>query len=292
MQRQGGISRLWHALLPRLSMRFNLTPLERADVFLSTYYRRAPFGIRSLVLVYDMIAERYPLIGRYHPDAIDKRYAIANATKVIAISQQTACDVEKLMGRTVDAIAYPGIEPDFGIVRADAVEQFQSFIGKPYFLIVGKRGLYKNVQVLYQAWGSWKGHEQYAIVCVGGEPNLPADIAFDNKFPGVRKPVILEDADLPLAYAGAVALVYPSLIEGFGLPALEAMACHCPVIGGETLREVCGEYAHYVDVTRPKDIQRGLDAVVSDKKPSKVHTEAFCWDKMADTMSEVIRSMV
>lgn len=291
-QRTGGISKIWNALIPRLAHSFGVAAaLADADVFISTYYRRAPLGLPSLVLVYDMIAERYPGVGRFHPDGVDKRRAIAEATRIVAISEQTACDVTKFTGRKVDAIAYPGIERDYGIVLMDKVDQFRAFVGKPYLLVVGNRGLYKNVSVLYQAWGTWEPRDKYAIVCIGGETALPQDAAFDAKFPGVRKVMQLSDADMSVAYSGASALVYPSLIEGFGLPPLEAMACGCPVVCGETMREVCGNHAHYADVTRPKDVQRALYEVVDAPMVVKPCLEQFCWDKMAGTIAQVIRGM-
>lgn len=293
LQKQGGISRIWRELMPRLAVSYNLSQAADADVFISTYYRRAPLGMKSLVLVYDMIAERYSGVGRFHPAAVDKRRAIAEATRIVAISQQTATDVQRYTGRKVDAVAYPGIARDYGIVMEQGVEQFRQFIGKPYLLVVGNRGLYKNVSVLYQVWPTWVGRETYAIVCVGGEPNLPQDIAFDNKFPGVRKPVFLSDDDMPLAYAGATALVYPSMIEGFGLPTLEALACGCPVVCGETMREVCGNHAHYADVMRPKDVQRALDEAMAALPVVMPRTllDCYSWDGMAKTMSEVIEGM-
>ncbi len=292
-QRVGGISKIWNALAPRLARSFDVVhDIADADVFISTYYRRSPIGLPSLVLVYDMIAERYPGVGRYHVDAVDKRRAIAEGTKIVAISEQTGCDVTKFTGRKVDAIAYPGIERDYGIVLSGAVDQFRAFIGKPYLLVVGNRGLYKNVAALYQAWGAWEHRDEYAIVCVGGEVSLPQDVAFDAKYPGVRKVVQLSDADMPIAYSGATALVYPSLIEGFGIPPLEAMACNCPVVCGETMREVCGNHAYYADVTRPKDLQRAMTAVIDFPLPmARACLERFCWDKMAETMTATIRSM-
>lgn len=293
-QSNGGISKIWRHLIPLLGAEFSLTNMNEAAVFVSTYFRRAPLGMPSLVLVYDMIAERFQAIGPHHPDSVDKRRAIAEATRIVAISQRTASDVQFYTGRAVDAVAYPGIERDYGVVMASAVERFQAYVGKPYILIVGNRGLYKNVQTLYQAWPHWGKRDKYAIVCVGGEAMLPQDEAFDKQFPGTRKVVQLTDEELPVVYSGAAALVYPSIMEGFGMPPLEALACGCPVIAsGDALGEVCGLAALYADVTRPREIVRALDCIEEVPRPmNAARYDKFSWDGMAKTMAEVIRSTI
>ena len=71
--------------------------------------------------------------------------------------------------------------------------------------------------------------------------------------------------DLPALYSGAEALVYPSLIEGFGLPVLEAMRCATPVLTSNTssLPEVGGDAVLYVDPRRPDEIAAGLQRLTS-----------------------------
>lgn len=265
LQQHGGASRLWRNLAPALHDALpdaTFDPALPANWFISTYYQRAPLGVRSLTLVYDMICNRYPLIDTNRADAVDCRTVIAEASAVASISQTTADDVKRYTGRD-SVVAYPGVAADFGHVTPSAVRHFQQFIGKPYFLMVGNRALYKNAQAVYQAWHSFAGRHGYALVCVGGEEPLPQDVAFRDHSRDTWQHIRMGDDTLNAAYAGATALVYPSLMEGFGLPLVEAMACACPVICDPALHEAAGEAAVYVDMTKPQDIAQALDAVQS-----------------------------
>src|SRR5205823_11746410 len=99
-----------------------------------------------------------------------------------------------------------------------------------------------------------------------------------------------EDERLRRYYAGAEALVLPSLYESFGLPALEAMALGCPVIvskiGG--LPEVCGDAALYVNPYDVSDIAAQIERILTDrrlrdsmKQAGVVRAKHFDWDRAA-----------
>jgi glycosyltransferase involved in cell wall biosynthesis len=101
---------------------------------------------------------------------------------------------------------------------------------------------------------------------------------------------------LRLAYAGAVALVYPSKYEGFGLPVLEAISCGCPVITcpNASIPEVAGEAALYVN---DEDVEGLTDALCEVQKPKVRNSliaagleqaKKFSWSKMAKTVSSAL----
>jgi glycosyltransferase involved in cell wall biosynthesis len=163
----------------------------------------------------------------------------------------------------VDAIITPS-----EVVRREVVEQFQvpdrSVIAvplaaremfhpvegdppeAPYLLFVGTIEARKNIVRMVEAWQGLHSRFAVELWMVGRvrEGFLPPD-----EIPGLRYLGAVDDADLPALYSGAIACVYPSLYEGFGLPVLEAMQCGCPVIASRdpAIVEVSGNSVIHVD---------------------------------------------
>ena len=104
----------------------------------------------------------------------------------------------------------------------------------------------------------------------------------------------VSDEELVELYRTAVAMVFPSLSEGFGLPPLEAMACGCPVAVSRaaSLPEVCGDAAVYFDPTSVEDIARGIDEVLTTPPSGGVERAAlFTWDECAHRHDAVYRQL-
>lgn len=288
MQLAGGISTLWRALGPLLREAlpdFTFDASQPADVFLSTYYQPAPDEAKSIVVVYDYIADRYPGIPKYSPDILWKRAAVAQADAVVAISEWTASDVLRFDGKQA-SVAYPATS--LARVSHDAVQAFKAKYSLPdnYVLIVGRRDLYKNVSTYWQAARMMQPPP--FTLCVGGE---------EAAIPSGKR-VHLDASELSAAYTGAMCLVYPSLYEGFGLPVLEAYACGCPVICGDggALAEINGATC-VVDVTRPREIAQAL-LKMQDPGTRIGHilkgydvAQRFSWASMAASVATVIRDV-
>ena len=182
-----------------------------------------------------------------------------NATDVIVVSDFTRRDLE---------LFYPGCAGRTRVIREAASGTFRAHgdaeaakkqfgLGPEYLLFVGSLKAHKNLAVLLDAFATLRrDHEQAQLVVVGKRDRKEQAI-FDrvSTEPGVKYLGVRADDELAQLYRGAKALVLPSLWEGFGLTALEAMACGTPVISSDraSLPEVVGDAALLFN---PEDTQR------------------------------------
>jgi glycosyltransferase involved in cell wall biosynthesis len=203
-------------------------------------------GARVVYTVYDLIPELF-----IHPGKLleERRAALSVADQVIAISQSTATDLQRLYGVPSDRITVVPLATHFCAQPAPPS-------GRPYLLGVGNRAGYKNFSAALEAFAQLApAHPELDLVCAG--PPFAEeewrDLATRGLAARVRCLPRPTDAELIQAYAGAIACVVPSVYEGFGLPVLEAMACGAPVVSSSagSLAEVGGEAALYAEPTAP-----------------------------------------
>ena len=162
----------------------------------------------------------------------------------------------------------------------------------------------KNLATLVAAFGRLPDalRQTHLLVVAGAEGWLRVDPESLAAAAGVGDRLrclgAVDEADLPLLYAGAAAFAYPSLYEGFGLPPLEAMACGAPVVTSNTssLPEVVGEAAVLVDPTSVDSVRDGLAAVLADGERRRALRAAglaraaeFSWERTARETLAVYR---
>jgi glycosyltransferase involved in cell wall biosynthesis/precorrin-6B methylase 2 len=271
---------------------------ENADLFVSTYYS-FPLSTPSIVLIHDMIPEIFDRdynIGNSMWQ--EKHEAIRRASAYVAVSQNSARDLQRFFPEVKKVIlANNGVSDLFKPATPQDIAQFQFKYGisKPYFLIVGAYTGYKNTILFFQAFSQLSTKQGFEIVCTGKQGGLTEEFRQYTQGTVVHC-LNLTDEELRLAYAGAVALVYPSKYEGFGMPVLEALACGCPAITcrNASLPEVAGEAALYI---RDDSIEDAIDALCEVQK-NKVRealitagfeqAKRFSWQQMAEIMRSVL----
>ncbi|HEY9648844.1 MAG TPA: glycosyltransferase family 1 protein [Chroococcidiopsis sp.] len=270
-----------------------------ADLFISTYYTQ-PLTTPAALMLYDMIPEAR---GKWDlPLVQEKRTAIAYATNYVAISQNTATDVERFCGDVLNntvKVAYCGVEPTFQPADPDQIAAFKQKYGitKPYFMAIGvdNPSSYKNNGLFFQGFAQLASKTGFDLVCTTFSINFSPEwraLTAGSTLHLVR----LSDEELAVAYSGAIALVYPSQYEGFGMPILEAMACGCPVIAcpNSSIPEVAGDAALYVP---DSDGAAMADALCEVQKPSVrqrliqaglERSQMFSWVTMAEQVRNVL----
>ena len=278
----------------------------KIDVFSSSYYT-TPISTPMLLMVYDMIPELFDF-DMSHRIWMEKVASICYAQRYLCISENTRNDLLSL---------YPEIPPshasmahcgvDVRVFRpcdATEVDAFRQSHGldRPYFLFVGSRvqhSGYKNSGLFFEAV-SRMGSAQFDVFCVGGEREIEQNIV--QSLPsGVRcRRVELSDEELALAYGGALALVYPSLYEGFGMPVIEAMASGCPVITTRhgSLAEAAGNAALLIEGDSVAEMRAALERVQDPavraalREKGLAHTRQFRWEDMATALASDLEELV
>ena len=174
--------------------------------------------------------------------------------------------------------------------------------GSPYFLYVGNHKPHKNIPRLLKAFSRSRVKDDVRLFLTGKPAQEESEIIEIEKLGS--KVVYLgfvEEDRLPELYANAMALVLPSLYEGFGLPALEAMACGIPVAvsNSTSLPEVVGEAGILFDPVEVDEISTALDRLATDASlrdqlglAGRQRAALFTWDKSARKLDAALRFLV
>lgn len=287
---------LWYPLQGRAAAR---------DVGAQVYHcpgLRAPLlrgGVPTVVTVHDLNflvrPETVSTWNRLYSRATVRR-VVSSADRVIAVSRSTADDLDHLLG--VDGsrvrVVPNGVDDSFlheppGALPAAAAEA-------PYVLFVGTPEPRKNLPRLVEAVERLRAAGRpERLVIAGGEgwgmtrPRSAGSVVALGR---------VRDDELRALYANALCLVLPSLHEGFGLPALEAMATECPVVAARSgaLPEVCGDAAVMVDPLSVASIANGIVAAIEDAERLRVAGRARAlahdWTASAARAVAVYRELV
>lgn len=270
--------RMWHRLRIPLPVE---AFLGRLDIFHSPDFVLPPVARAVKVLtIHDLSFLRVPECAdprlRWYLGQVVPR-SVRRADFLLADSESTRCDLIELLGVPPDRVRviYGGVDARFTPVQdADALQRVRDTYagGRPFILAVGTLEPRKNYPTLIRAFAQVRQAAglPHALVIVGrkGWVYEPIFAAVDELglHDDVRFPGFVPDEALPALYSAADMLVTPSFYEGFGLPALEAMACGTPVIVSDvsSLPEVVGDAGVRIDPRDVEGLAHAMARVVQD----------------------------
>lgn len=220
------------------------------------------------------------------------------ADAVVTNSQGTADRLRDMLGIAADGVALPGVtdgfEPQLPKYVSARLAAFK--ISGPYFLAVGTLEPRKNLSALIEAFVSLKRdgklgeHNLLFVGSQGWRDRKLCSLLAEVRELGGRWLGFVPDEDLAVLYAGATAFIFPSMYEGFGIPALEARACGARVVASNIpeLRESGGPEGIYIAPTID-GIRAGLLTAMQAPKPTVAKPED--WVASAEVMACIFRRL-
>jgi glycosyltransferase involved in cell wall biosynthesis len=270
---------------------------RRADVVHRMGLSLPPARVPEVVTVHDTVAWRFPDESRPEP------YAAAEtrrAAAVIAVSRFSADDAAERLGLERVHVVHNGVGAEFFDAEPlDAAGRARLGVEGRYVLHAGGSTLRKNLEGLADAWPRVRAAHPDVRLVLCGPPSERRDRLF-GALPGVVRTGRVPDAVLPGLMAAASAVVVPSLYEGFGLPALEAMACGAPVVAADrsSLPEVCGDGAWLVEpdgASLAEGLVHALDegeGVAARVRTGRARAARYTWERSAAGHAAVWREVL
>lgn len=310
--------KLWtppHHRLERLALSVELWCC-RLDVLHSPDFIPPLRGARRHVItVHDLTFLHYPnqkdaQSRRYYNDQIEM--AVRHADHILTVSEASKQDLITMLSVPAEKITVHlhGIDDRFKELPADILADWRQQLVLPqrYILFVGTLEPRKNIPALLDAYLALPGglQDEFPLLLVGRPGWL-----FDETMQHITKLqaqgsqiIIRSDIDddmLPAVYNLATVFVLPSWYEGFGMPALEAMACGTPVIVSNVsaLPEVVGACGLQIDPRDPAALAEALERALTDlawqshaRQAGLRHAQEFTWERSAQIALSVYESVI
>jgi glycosyltransferase involved in cell wall biosynthesis len=273
---------------------------KKYDIIHPTYY--APYILKSkyrplIITVHDMIHELFPDYVSDKYTISNKKKMIANADRIIAISENTKRDIVNIYPEIDERkifVIYHGYSYNNDIILNEVKEK--------YILFTGQRGGYKNFKNFVNAVSPLLIKYDLFLFCTGNNFSIKEKRFLEKN--GIIDRVIcrfVSDVELINIYTNAIAFVFPSLYEGFGIPVLEAFAAGCPAIlaNASCFPEIAGNAALYFDPYSETDMRNTIEKVIVHSDIAKTLVEKgyerlslFSWEKTIKQTYKIYQEII
>ena len=283
---------------------YSLLKNTEYDLFHPTFYN--PYFLEHLnnkpfvLTVHDLIHEIYPQLPNAASEISDRKKLIETASMIITPSQNTKNDLLKFYDvseKKVEVIYH-------GSYKTNKSNEINIKFPKKYFLFVGSRVFYKNFSIVLKSIAAIKKeYKDIHLICAGGGEFSKAeyDLICDLNLESNILQYSFSDAELKTVYAKAIALIFSSQYEGFGIPILEAFSNNCPCIlaSASCLPEVAGHAALYFDPESTGELSSKMTEVLLDQdlrydliEKGKDRNKYFSWEKTAAETIDIYKKVL
>jgi glycosyltransferase involved in cell wall biosynthesis len=262
-------------------------------------------GRRQIVVIHDTAPISFPAAYSWRFRAwygVMQRVVLARGPSVVTVSHFARREIATHLRVPCASIAVIPEGTDHMARLAPDIGAFARLGLEPgrFVLAVGNLAAHKNLGVLGDTAKALAEQGLHLVITGAANKALFGQSGIVPPEPA-RYVGRVSDGALRALYGAARCFVFPSLYEGFGLPAVEAMACGCPVIVSDipVLREICGDAARYVDPRSPHAVARGvLEVVTNDDLAARLRHEGrrlaagLTWDRSAAGLLASIRALM